>query len=102
VSASQLRSLAAGVSWSSRRRVQNRRSASRVASRPAWAAAVAGSVGSACWATAGAHDPDGHEVRFYTTEHHTEKPGDGVLRVADPRESAARREQQARSSGTPA
>jgi catechol 2,3-dioxygenase-like lactoylglutathione lyase family enzyme len=35
------------------------------------------------------HDPDGHEVRFYTVEHHTEP--DGVLRVEDPIESAERR-----------
>ncbi|PRX48238.1 hypothetical protein B0I33_10452 [Prauserella shujinwangii] len=37
------------------------------------------------------HDPDGHEVRFYTVEHHTE-PGSGeVLRVDDPRAAAERR-----------
>jgi catechol 2,3-dioxygenase-like lactoylglutathione lyase family enzyme len=45
------------------------------------------------------HDPDGHEVRFYTTEHHTE-PGPGeVLRVADPRESAERREHELEGRG---
>ncbi len=33
-------------------------------------------------------DPDGHEVRFYTTTHHSEPPGDGVARVEDPRETA--------------
>jgi tRNA-Thr(GGU) m(6)t(6)A37 methyltransferase TsaA len=32
------------------------------------------------------HDPDGHEVRFYTHEHHTES--DGVLTVHDPSETA--------------
>ena len=31
---------------------------------------------------------DGHEVRFYTTEHYSEPPGDGVARVEDPRETA--------------
>lgn len=47
-------------------------------------------------------DPDGHEVRFYTVQHHTEL-GDEVLTVNDPRESAERREremQQSRSSVT--
>jgi catechol 2,3-dioxygenase-like lactoylglutathione lyase family enzyme len=37
------------------------------------------------------HDPDGHEVRFYTTEHHTEL-GDGVTTIHDPRETAEARE----------
>ena len=41
------------------------------------------------------HDPDGHEVRFYTQEHHTEpEPGD-VATIHDPRETAERREQAA-------
>jgi catechol 2,3-dioxygenase-like lactoylglutathione lyase family enzyme len=45
------------------------------------------------------HDPDGHEVRFYTTEHHTE-PGPGeAVRVADPRESAERREHELEGRG---
>jgi catechol 2,3-dioxygenase-like lactoylglutathione lyase family enzyme len=38
------------------------------------------------------HDPDGHEVRFYTTDHHTEAAPGVPLRIADPRESAERRE----------
>jgi catechol 2,3-dioxygenase-like lactoylglutathione lyase family enzyme len=38
------------------------------------------------------HDPDGHEVRFYTTQHHTEAPDGGVITVHDPRETAERRE----------
>lgn len=34
------------------------------------------------------HDPDGHEVRFYTIEEHTShKPGE-VMRMVDPQESA--------------
>lgn len=37
------------------------------------------------------HDPDGHEVRFYTTEHHTEF-SDGVTTLHDPRETADTRE----------
>ena len=41
------------------------------------------------------HDPDGHEVRFYTQQHHTE-PGPGaVTTIHDPRESAERHEQSA-------
>ena len=38
------------------------------------------------------HDPDGHEVRFYTVEHHTPLEPGQVLRVEDPRETAERRE----------
>lgn len=38
------------------------------------------------------HDPDGHEVRFYTVFHHTEPGPDEVVRVEDPRETAERRE----------
>jgi catechol 2,3-dioxygenase-like lactoylglutathione lyase family enzyme len=34
------------------------------------------------------HDPDGHEVRFYTTEHHTDPSAAGVTTITDPRESA--------------
>ncbi len=41
------------------------------------------------------HDPDGHEVRFYTQQHHTE-PGTGqVTTIHDPRETAERHEQAA-------
>lgn len=40
------------------------------------------------------HDPDGHEVRFYTVDHHTELSTDEVLTVHDPRESAERRERE--------
>jgi catechol 2,3-dioxygenase-like lactoylglutathione lyase family enzyme len=43
------------------------------------------------WILPGAHDPDGHEVRFYTTESHTEPPAE----IHDPRESAERREAEA-------
>jgi catechol 2,3-dioxygenase-like lactoylglutathione lyase family enzyme len=49
------------------------------------------------WATIGwilpeLHDPDGHEVRFYTTEQHTSLDPGAVTTVNDPRESAQRRE----------
>ncbi len=27
------------------------------------------------------HDPDGHEVRFYTLQHHTDRPPDQVVRI---------------------
>jgi catechol 2,3-dioxygenase-like lactoylglutathione lyase family enzyme len=37
------------------------------------------------------HDPDGHELRFYTTDHHTEY-GEEVVVVEDPRERAEARE----------
>jgi catechol 2,3-dioxygenase-like lactoylglutathione lyase family enzyme len=41
-------------------------------------------------------DPDGHALRFYTMQHHTD-PGagpDGVTTIHDPRETAERREQE--------
>jgi len=49
------------------------------------------------WATIGwilpqLHDPDGHEVRFYTHQHHTEPEPGAVIVIRDPRESAERRE----------
>ncbi|WP_067466519.1 VOC family protein [Actinomadura macra] len=43
------------------------------------------------WILPELHDPDGHEVRFYTTVHHTD-PGPSGMRVEDPRETALRRE----------
>ncbi|WP_107771813.1 VOC family protein [Nocardioides sediminis] len=37
------------------------------------------------------HDPDGHEVRFYTHQHHTDPPPDEVLVVHDAIATARRR-----------
>jgi catechol 2,3-dioxygenase-like lactoylglutathione lyase family enzyme len=37
-------------------------------------------------------DPDGHALRFYTVEHHTDPHAAGVTTVRDPRETAERRE----------
>jgi len=37
------------------------------------------------------HDPDGHEIRFYTIEQHTEVNDDSVTIVNDPRETAEAR-----------
>lgn len=45
------------------------------------------------------HDPDGHEVRFYTAQHHTEFDSDEVVRIEDPRESAERREAELAADG---
>lgn len=45
------------------------------------------------WILPDLHDPDGHEVRFYTVQHHTEY-GDGVMTVDDPRTTAERRERE--------
>ncbi|GEP39594.1 hypothetical protein NPS01_32570 [Nocardioides psychrotolerans] len=58
------------------------------------------------------HDPDGHEVRFYTVEHHTETTSDQVRVVNDPdqvrvvndaveTEDARMREVVSRRAGTP-
>jgi catechol 2,3-dioxygenase-like lactoylglutathione lyase family enzyme len=41
------------------------------------------------------HDPDGHEVRFYTHQHHTEPEPGKVATIHDPRETAERHEQTA-------
>lgn len=38
------------------------------------------------------HDPDGHEVRFYTVAHHRDLDPDEVIVIADARESSERRE----------
>ena len=38
------------------------------------------------------HDPDGHEVRFYTHEHHAELELGNVTTIHDPRETSERRE----------
>jgi catechol-2,3-dioxygenase len=38
------------------------------------------------------HDPDGHEVRFYTMVHHRELDPEQVTTFADPRETAQARE----------
>jgi catechol 2,3-dioxygenase-like lactoylglutathione lyase family enzyme len=48
------------------------------------------------WILPELHDPDGHEVRFYTTTHHTEMPAEGVARIEDPRETAEARDQAMR------
>jgi catechol 2,3-dioxygenase-like lactoylglutathione lyase family enzyme len=47
------------------------------------------------WILPELHDPDGHEVRFYTIQHHTQLAPDAVTTVNDPRESADRRERTA-------
>lgn len=47
------------------------------------------------------HDPDGHEIRFYTIAHHTDLPGGAVTTVNDPVETAAKRsrDEQMRTRG---
>jgi catechol 2,3-dioxygenase-like lactoylglutathione lyase family enzyme len=40
------------------------------------------------WILPKLHDPDGHEVRFYTTTSHTEVPDDGAVVIENPRERA--------------
>jgi catechol 2,3-dioxygenase-like lactoylglutathione lyase family enzyme len=44
------------------------------------------------WILPALHDPDGHEVRFYTTDHHSELPRGQAIRVENPRETAEARE----------
>ena len=45
-------------------------------------------VASTGWILPLLHDPDGHEVRFYTIAHHTELDPGAVTRTTHPRESA--------------
>ena len=44
------------------------------------------------WILPHLHDPDGHEVRFYTHQHHTEPEPGKVATIHDPRETSERRE----------
>ena len=44
------------------------------------------------WVLPMLHDPDGHEVRFYTVQHHTRPEVDDVLVVEDPVGTEAERE----------
>jgi catechol 2,3-dioxygenase-like lactoylglutathione lyase family enzyme len=55
------------------------------------------------WILPGTHDPDGHEVRFYTTEHHTDPGAEEIRQVDDAVATAAAREQaHLASHGAPA
>ena len=56
------------------------------------------------WILPHLHDPDGHEIRFYTLQHHTEPAPGQVTTIHDPRETAGLREQAAtrRQDGPPA
>jgi len=45
------------------------------------------------WILPGTHDPDGHEVRFYTTAHHTDPRAEEIGQVNDAVATAAAREQ---------
>ena len=47
------------------------------------------------WILPHLHDPDGHEIRFYTLQHHTEPAPGQVTTIHDPRETAGLREQAA-------
>jgi catechol 2,3-dioxygenase-like lactoylglutathione lyase family enzyme len=51
------------------------------------------------WILPDLHDPDGHEVRFYTTQHHDEYSGERVVRIENPRETAEARERDAAHGG---
>ena len=53
------------------------------------------------WILPGVPDPDGHAIRFYTMEHHTDPGTTGVTTIHDPRETAERRE-RLMGSGQPA
>lgn len=54
------------------------------------------------WILPGTHDPDGHEVRFYTNDHHTRIPArDLPLVVDDPIGSEAERERAHNAKAVP-
>jgi catechol 2,3-dioxygenase-like lactoylglutathione lyase family enzyme len=44
-------------------------------------------------------DPDGHALRFYTIQHHTDPAADEVTTIHDPRETAEARERLASTAG---
>jgi catechol 2,3-dioxygenase-like lactoylglutathione lyase family enzyme len=44
------------------------------------------------WILPELHDPDGHEVRFYTHQHHTKLEPDAITVINDPRERSERHE----------
>jgi catechol 2,3-dioxygenase-like lactoylglutathione lyase family enzyme/predicted ester cyclase len=50
------------------------------------------------WVLPGLHDPDGHEVRFYTTAHHSD-PAE-IARVHEPRQSGQARGSTVTETGT--
>jgi catechol 2,3-dioxygenase-like lactoylglutathione lyase family enzyme len=50
------------------------------------------------WILPELHDPDGHEVRFYTIQHHTQLDPDAVTIINDARESSERREAAAQQA----
>ena len=50
------------------------------------------------WILPHLHDPDGHEIRFYTYQQRTGLDPHAVTTINDPRESAERREQVAAAS----
>lgn len=65
----------------------------------AWPTALGENHAGVHWASIGwilplLHDPDGHEVRFYTLQHHTDLAPGTVTTIADPRETAERRERE--------
>lgn len=52
------------------------------------------------WILPHTHDPDGHEVRFYTTEHHTRPDDPDIGHIQDAVATAARREQARQANRT--
>ena len=52
------------------------------------------------WILPDLHDPDGHEVRFYTTAKHTDTADGEVVRVENPREAAEARERAMNDAAT--
>jgi len=46
------------------------------------------------WILPALHDPDGHEVRFYTTERHTQISPEQVTQLQDPVETSQQRERE--------
>jgi catechol 2,3-dioxygenase-like lactoylglutathione lyase family enzyme len=52
------------------------------------------------WILPQLHDPDGHEIRFYTIEHHTDARASGITTIDDPRESSERREREWHTAST--
>jgi catechol 2,3-dioxygenase-like lactoylglutathione lyase family enzyme len=46
------------------------------------------------WVLPHLHDPDGHEVRFYTIEQRADPRAPGIITIEDPRETSERRQRE--------
>jgi catechol 2,3-dioxygenase-like lactoylglutathione lyase family enzyme len=53
------------------------------------------------WILPALHDPDGHEIRFYTIQQHTSTDPGAVITISDARQSEEHRGHEHRAASTP-